>query len=87
MWLNGTALTDTDAYGTVLTDDTFLILFNASWNPQVFTLPPPSMGSNWAPTLDTTQSTGSPASAEPVLQANSTQSLEARSLLLLRRVE
>lgn len=36
VWLNGAALTDTDAHGTVLTDDTFLILFNASWNPQVF---------------------------------------------------
>jgi hypothetical protein len=42
VWLNGSALTDTDAQGTVLTDDTFLILFNASWNPQVFTLPPSS---------------------------------------------
>jgi hypothetical protein len=29
MWLNGAALTGTDANGTPLTDDTFLILFNS----------------------------------------------------------
>ena len=35
MWLNGQALTDTDADGNALSDDTFLILFNASWNPRL----------------------------------------------------
>ena len=49
MWLNGAALTDTDADGNVLTDDTFLVLFNASWNPQPFTLPPASLGTTWMP--------------------------------------
>ena len=87
VWLNGAALTATDAHGTVLTDDTFLILFNASWNPQVFTLPPSSSGTTWVPVLDTTQATGSAAPGVTVLRAGSEYSLGARSLLVLLRTE
>ena len=85
MWLNGAALTDTDADGNALTDDTFLILFNASWNPQVFTLPSSGLGTTWAPVLDTAQDTGSPAPSSPTLPANAAHTLSPRSLLVLRR--
>ena len=44
MWLNGATLTDT--HGNALRDDTFLIMFNASWNPQPFTLPPAGLGTS-----------------------------------------
>ena len=67
MWLNGAALADTDADGNTLTDDTFLILFNASWNPQSFTLPSSSFGTTWTPVLDTTQATGAPPSSATAL--------------------
>jgi isoamylase len=87
MWLNGVALTDTDANGTPLTDDTFLVLFNASWNPQPFTLPPSSLGTTWMPVLDTTQSTGLPAPPSTALAAGSAYTLGPRSLLVLRRTE
>ena len=87
MWLNGAALTDTDTDGNVLTDDTLLILFNASWNPEVFTLPPSRLGTTWMPVLDTTQSTGLPAAAATALPAGSAYSLGPRSLLVLRRAE
>ncbi len=87
MWLNGAALTDTDADGNVRTDDTFLILFNASWNPQVFTLPPASLGTTWMPVLDTTQSTGLPALSSTALPAGSAYTLNPRSLLVLRRTQ
>jgi isoamylase len=86
LWLNGSALTDTDADGNIVTDDTFLILFNASWNPQIFTLPPPSLGAMWLPVLDTTQATGStPSSA--TLPAGSAYTLSPRSLLALLRTK
>ncbi len=85
MWLNGAALTDTDADGNALTDDTFLILFNASWNPQVFTLPSSSLGTTWTPVLDTTQATGPPAPSSAALPADSAYTLSPRSLLALRR--
>ena len=87
MWLNGAALTDTDANGEVLTDDTFLILFNPSWNPQAFTLPPASLGTTWIPVLDTTSSTGLPAPPPTALAAGSTYTLNQRSLLVLRRAK
>jgi isoamylase len=85
VWLNGAALTDTDANGAPLTDDTFLILFNASWNPQVFTLPQPSRGSAWEPVLDTTQATGSPGPSSRALPTGSGYTLSPRSLLVLCR--
>jgi glycogen operon protein len=85
MWLNGAALTDTDADGNALRDDTFLILFNASWNPQVFTLPPSGLGATWMPVLDTAQATGSPAPSSTALPADSAYTLSPRSLLVLRR--
>jgi len=87
MWLNGAALTDTDADGNALTDATFLILFNASWNPQSFTLPSSSFGTTWTPVLDTTQATGSPPPSSTTLPADSGYTLNPRSLLVLRRTE
>ncbi|MGO9151605.1 MAG: glycogen debranching enzyme, partial [Mycobacterium sp.] len=85
VWLNGAALTDTDANGAPLTDDTFLILFNASWNPQVFTLPQPSRGPAWEPVLDITQATGSPGPSSTALPTGSGYTLSPRSLLVLCR--
>jgi isoamylase len=87
MWLSGAALTDTDADGNALRDDTFLILFNASWNPQPFTVPPASLGTTWIPVLDTTQATGSPAAPATELPANSSYTLSPRGLLVLRRTD
>jgi isoamylase len=87
MWLNGAALTDTDADGNALTDDTFLIMFNASWNPQVFTLPSSSFGTTWTPVLDTTQATGSQPPSSTALPADSAYTVRPRSLLALRRTQ
>ena len=87
MWLNGAALTDTDANGNALTDDTFLILFNASWNPQVFTLPSANLGKAWVTVLDTAQATGLPAPSPTALPAGSAHTLNPRSLLVLRRTQ
>ncbi|MDI3313449.1 MAG: glycogen debranching protein GlgX [Mycobacterium sp.] len=87
VWLNGAALTDTDTDGKVITDDTFMILFNASWNPQVFTLPSSSLGATWMPVLDTTQATGSPAPSSTAVPADSGYTLSSCSLLVLRRTE
>jgi isoamylase len=87
VWLNGAALMDTDVNGTPLTDDTFLVLFNASWNQQLFTLPPSSLGTTWLPALDTTESTGLPAPSPTALTAGSASTLNPRSLVVLRRTE
>jgi isoamylase len=83
LWLNGAGLTDTDADGQALHDDTFVILFNASWNPQAFTLPTAGFGDTWIPVLDTTQGTGSPPPSLTAVSAESAYTLPARSLLVL----
>jgi isoamylase len=83
--LNGAALADTDVNGTPLTDDTFLVMFNASWNAQVFTLPPSSLGIAWMPVLDTIEPTGLPLPSSTALPAGSSYTLSSRGLLVLRR--
>ena len=83
MWLNGAALVDTDDHGTIRTDDTFLLLFNAWWKPVTFTLPDAHRGAAWVPVLDTTQPTSVPGTPVPTLAASSGCLLGPRSLLVL----
>jgi isoamylase len=87
VWLNGQALTDTDSHGVIRTDDAFLVLFNASWNPQLFTLPPASRGASWVPVLDTDQATGEPSPPVPTQAAATPYGLVARSLQVLRAAQ
>ena len=44
--LNGEAITEPDPRGEPITDDSFLLLFNASENDLEFTLPPPDTGTS-----------------------------------------
>jgi glycogen operon protein len=53
IFLNGDALTDVDANGERLRDDSFLLLFSAHHEPLSFTLPPPCFGERWDVVLDT----------------------------------
>lgn len=71
----------------LVTDDTFLILFNASWNTQVFIMPSSSLGATWMPVLDTTQATGSSAPSSAALPADAAYTLSPRSLLALSRTQ
>ena len=82
--LNGGALSDTDEHGTVATDDTFLLLVNASWQPADLTLPDAGGAAMWSPVLDTTRPTGVPALPGASLAAGSSYSLAPRSLQVLR---
>lgn len=83
--LDGSALVDTNDHGTILTDDTFLVLFNAWWKPETFTLPDANRGTTWVPILDTNQPTGAPITPVTTLAASSSYTLGPRSLLVLRR--
>ncbi|GAC1363411.1 MAG: glycogen debranching protein GlgX [Actinomycetota bacterium] len=85
VWLNGGALTTTDDHGAVLSDDSFLLLVNASWNPAGFTLPDASRGAGWLPVLDTNQPTGAPPASAGRLAAGAGLTVGPRSLILLRR--
>ncbi|HZR49160.1 MAG TPA: glycogen debranching protein GlgX [Streptosporangiaceae bacterium] len=53
VYLNGRAITEPDPRGEPVTDDRFLLLFNAHSEPVTFTLPPESLAPSWEVVIDT----------------------------------
>jgi isoamylase len=53
VFLNGRAITEPDRRGERISDGSFLLLFNASEQDLVFTIPPRRYGQRWAKALDT----------------------------------
>jgi len=53
MFLNGDAIPDPDLRGEKVTDDSFLVLFNAHHEPLPFTIPNRDWGDHWVVVLDT----------------------------------
>jgi isoamylase len=82
--LNGDAITEPDSRGEAITDQSFLLLFNAGDDPVTFTLPGTDAASGWEVVADTAEPAGQlpPASAEPVMTA---RDVAARSVVILRR--
>ncbi len=81
VFLNGREIVDRTPEGGPVADDSFLVLFNASPDPVEFVLPPRRFGARWALDL----STAAPDVAGIELAARSTLTVEARSLVVLRR--
>ena len=80
VYLNGAAITEPDGNGHRVTDDSFLMLFNAHWEPLRFAVPDARYGELWSVALDTAE----PRTAgRAEIKAGSTVSVEARSLLVL----
>ncbi|MFZ5852152.1 MAG: glycogen debranching protein GlgX [Actinomycetota bacterium] len=84
VFLNGEAISEPDPRGQRVTDDTFLLLFNAHDEDITFHLPTARYGESWTVELDTS----SPFLDEdsPGLKAATPVTVEARSLMVLRRV-
>ena len=53
VYLNGQGIPDLDARGQRVTDDSFLLCFNAHHEPIDFTLPPAEFGAAWLPVIYT----------------------------------
>jgi glycogen operon protein len=88
VFLNGDAIPGVDPQGRPVTDDTFIVLFNAHYEPLEF-VPPERFGSEWSVVLDTADAM--PPSVDPMpdqrlVVANEALKVEARSLVLLRRL-
>jgi isoamylase len=85
MFMNGQSLPSRDARGRRITDDSFLILTNASDIDVEFTLPPANYGRRWQVVFSTTspevRKRGTRHAAADQLQVVS------RSLMLLRRLD
>jgi len=81
VFLNGEAIPEPDVLGRRITDDHFLMLFNAHSAPIDFTVPPELYGETWRVRLDTwTGGTGDPD--EP-WAAGSTHAVRGRSVVVL----
>jgi glycogen operon protein len=79
MYLNGDGIAGKDARGGTITDDHFLLYFNAD-GPADVTLPPDEYAAAWDVVIDT----GGTADAQQDLAAGSTLHLETHSLVVLR---
>jgi glycogen operon protein len=82
VFLNGDALPDPDRRGHRLTDDSFLLLFNAHWEDVIFLLPGGASGERWLPDFDAAVV---PVPSEP-LPAGTKVVVGARDVQVLRRV-
>lgn len=79
MYLNGNGIAGKDARGATITDDHFLLYFNADGPAQV-TLPAEEYAAAWDVVIDTS---GNP-DADPTLEAGATFDLDTHSLVVLR---
>jgi len=84
VYFSGAGITETDARGRRVTDDDFLLLFNASHEPITFTLPAPGGELRWLALLDTAKDNGEAERAP--MQPGAPYPVEPRSLALLRHV-
>jgi isoamylase len=90
VFLNGDAITEPGPHGERVRDDSFLIMLSAHYEPLSFRLPGPKFGECWTVVLDTAATPAGPeeGAAEPArqLRADEELSLEAHSMVVLRRV-
>ena len=83
VYLNGQGIPDRDMRGERVTDDSFILCFNAHHESIEFTLPPEEFGASWLPTIDTASDSGVPKSGD-ALKMDATVEVSLRSVLLLK---
>ncbi|MFN7086992.1 MAG: glycogen debranching protein GlgX [Burkholderiales bacterium] len=81
VYLAGEALQDHDEHGGVITDDNFLLLFNAHHEGIRFTIPDYDGAAEWEVTLDTSFDDG--VLAIPKIRSGAVYPLQGRSMVLL----
>jgi isoamylase len=84
VYLNGHGIPDLDNRGQRVTDDSFMLFFNAHYESIEFTMPPSEFGVSWEPVVDTSDPVHI-AGAKPI-DAAQPVTLDGRSVLVLRAV-
>jgi glycogen operon protein len=82
VYLNGLGIPDLDVRGQRVTDDSFVLCFNAHYEPIEFSLPPKEFGPAWVPVIYTADTTTA-GEAKP-LTAGATVAVDARAVLVLQ---
>ncbi|MEG9224774.1 glycogen debranching protein GlgX [Aeromicrobium sp. Sec7.5] len=85
VFLNGDAIAERDERGERITDDSFLLAFNAYHETIQFTLPDGEYADRWRVVVDTAEGVVEPAGAEP-RPAGDSFDVPGRSLVVLQRV-
>ncbi|MFF8368512.1 glycogen debranching protein GlgX [Streptomyces lydicus] len=85
MYLSGNDITQRDARGIRIVDDSFLAVLHAAARPRAVTLPGPPWAQSYKLLLDTARE-DRPAAAERVYPAGGTLTLPERSVVLFRAV-
>ncbi|MBX7430951.1 glycogen debranching enzyme, partial [Mycobacterium sp. Y57] len=85
VFLNGHGIPDMDARGQRVTDDSFLLCFNAHYEPIDFALPPREFGAAWQPVIYSVE--GAVMEGSRPLAAGSTLSVEGRAVIVLHAAE
>jgi isoamylase len=83
LFVNGEGIRERGPRGERYSDTSFLLLFNAYWEPQDFTLPGQEYGEKWAVVLETAAPT---ADGPTIVDAGETLTLRERSLVVLDRI-
>jgi glycogen operon protein len=82
-YLDGQAIPFPDGTGQPVVGDSFLLMFNAWWEPLPMVIPP-SLRGPWRVVLDGSQPTGAPTATDAVASGTALE-VAPRSLLVLRR--
>ncbi|MBA3529819.1 MAG: glycogen debranching enzyme, partial [Propionibacteriaceae bacterium] len=82
VFLNGDAIPEPDALGRRITDDHFLLMFNAHSEPVDFVVPPAAYGRDWSVLVDTTVANAAELD-ETSWKAGSTHAVESHSVTIL----
>ncbi|HEX4432130.1 MAG TPA: glycogen debranching protein GlgX [Frankiaceae bacterium] len=84
IFLNGAAIPTPDRRGNRVRDDSFLLFFNAHFEPVDFTIPDAEYGEAWAIAVSTAEPLADHLD-ESGFKSSDTVEVEARSILVLRR--
>ncbi len=79
VYLNGHGIPDLDVRGQQVVDDSFLLCFNAHYEPIEFALPPKDFAAQWTPVISTAANLD-----DTPLAAGAKVTVEARAVLVLR---
>jgi glycogen operon protein len=83
VYLNGLGIPDLDPRGQRVTDDSFVLCFNAHDEPIDFTLPPTDFGQAWLPVFNTADLVPAVVGPTPI-KAGATVRVESRATMVLQ---
>lgn len=87
VYLNGQGIPDLDTRGQRVTDDSFIMCFNAHHETIEFTLPPTEFGDAWRIVIDTSAALAPNGGADPIeVKASEPVRVEARTMLVLQEI-